>query len=147
MEADLARGGQEGLQVLDMGTNLFHIIFVDDVQMNRIWNLPLGYVDADILSAVGAHIGEVMKVDKRSIEQERDRYVQMKVKLDVHKPLKRGGLVPMRVNQVQVVHRYKKICDVCLYCGMLGHEHHACDAKFNDEVRKTTRANKYDAWM
>ncbi|GAA0176901.1 hypothetical protein LIER_29627 [Lithospermum erythrorhizon] len=53
----------------------------------------------------------------------------------------------MRVNKVQVVYCYEKICDVCLYCGMLGHEHHACDAKFNDDVRKMTRANEYDAWM
>ncbi|GAA0176902.1 hypothetical protein LIER_29628 [Lithospermum erythrorhizon] len=29
-------GGHEGLQVLGMGTNIFHIIFVDDVQMNRV---------------------------------------------------------------------------------------------------------------
>ncbi|GAA0179654.1 hypothetical protein LIER_29998 [Lithospermum erythrorhizon] len=32
-------------------------------------------------------------------------------------------MIPMRIGKVQVVYRYEKICDVCLYCGMLGHEH------------------------
>ncbi|GAA0141173.1 hypothetical protein LIER_02377 [Lithospermum erythrorhizon] len=44
----------------------------------QIWNLPLGYVDAEIGRAIGAHIGEVIEVDRRSIEQERGRYLRVK---------------------------------------------------------------------
>ncbi|GAA0186945.1 hypothetical protein LIER_34233 [Lithospermum erythrorhizon] len=85
----------------------------------QLWNLPLGYVDVDFGRAIGVHIWEVMEVDRRIIEQERGRYVLVKVNLDIHKPLKRGGLVPMRSNKVQVVYRYEKSSDAFLYCGML----------------------------
>ncbi|GAA0161527.1 hypothetical protein LIER_39248 [Lithospermum erythrorhizon] len=37
----------------------------------RIWNHLLGYVDTDFGKAVGAHIGEVMEVDRRSVDRER----------------------------------------------------------------------------
>ncbi|GAA0160035.1 hypothetical protein LIER_16682 [Lithospermum erythrorhizon] len=39
----------------------------------QIWNLPLGYVDVDFGMAIGAHIGEVLEVDSRSIKQEKGR--------------------------------------------------------------------------
>ncbi|GAA0139921.1 hypothetical protein LIER_01374 [Lithospermum erythrorhizon] len=113
----------------------------------QIWNLPLGYVDVDFVRAIGAHIGEVLEVDKRSIEQERGRYIRVKVRLDVNRPLKRGGLVPMQTQKVQVAYRYEKLCDVCLYCGMMGHEHHNCKDKFVDESRRIIRDNKFDSWM
>ncbi|GAA0153891.1 hypothetical protein LIER_12021 [Lithospermum erythrorhizon] len=75
-------GGQEGIQVLDMGSNLFHgsAIFlkrwepemqIDSVVFDtlpywvQIWNLPMGYVDVDFGRAIGAHIGEVIEVDKQ----------------------------------------------------------------------------------
>ncbi|GAA0152620.1 hypothetical protein LIER_43187 [Lithospermum erythrorhizon] len=46
------------------------------------------YIDVEIDKVIEAHVGEVMEVDKRSILQERRRYVRIKVKLDVTKPLK-----------------------------------------------------------
>ncbi|GAA0144864.1 hypothetical protein LIER_36027 [Lithospermum erythrorhizon] len=51
------------------------------------------------------------------------------------------------VGKVQVLYRYKKICDVCLYCGLLGHEYCNCENKYNDEARKMLRDNKYDPWI
>ncbi|GAA0147805.1 hypothetical protein LIER_36585 [Lithospermum erythrorhizon] len=178
-------GGSEGVQILDMGVNLFHVIFLDDLHMARflqgepwlfdghallitcweaemrleeiefntlrcwvqIWNLPLGYVDMEIGRAVGTHIGQVLEVDSRSNEQERGRYVRVRVNLNIHKPLKRGGLVPMRIGKVQIVYHYEKICDVCLYCGMLGHEHYACKDRVMDEANKVRQKNKYDSWI
>ncbi|GAA0175440.1 hypothetical protein LIER_41917 [Lithospermum erythrorhizon] len=124
---------------------------VNDIEFNtlpcwvQIWNLPLGYVDVDIGRAVGAHIG--VEVNSRSIEQERGRYLQVKVRLNIHKPLKRGGVIPMRNSKVQVVYRYEKICNVCLYREYLGHEYYSCDEKYNDEARRIRRANKYDSWI
>ncbi|GAA0166978.1 hypothetical protein LIER_40289 [Lithospermum erythrorhizon] len=47
-------------------------------RFEMIWNLPLGYLDAAIGRAIGAHIGEVLEFDKRSIEQERGRYIRVK---------------------------------------------------------------------
>ncbi|GAA0151285.1 hypothetical protein LIER_10034 [Lithospermum erythrorhizon] len=76
--------------------------------------------------------------------KERGRYLRVKVKLNSYKLLKRGGLVPVRVNKVPVVYRYEKISDVYLYCDMLGHEHFSCDEKFDDEVKKVSRVNKYN---
>ncbi|GAA0186557.1 hypothetical protein LIER_33845 [Lithospermum erythrorhizon] len=96
---------------------------------------------------VGADIGEVIEVDKKSIEKERGRYVRVKVQLNINKPLKRGRLVPMRVNKIKIVYRYKKVCDVCLYCGMLGHKYHNCEENFLDEARKISRVDKFDSWM
>ncbi|GAA0187351.1 hypothetical protein LIER_34639 [Lithospermum erythrorhizon] len=113
----------------------------------QIWNLPLGYLDVEFGRAIGAHIGDVVEVDRRCIDQERGHYIRVKVNLDIHKPLKRGGLVPMRSNKVQLVYRYENFYDVCLYYGMLGHEYYACDEKFNDVARKVTRVNKYDSWL
>ncbi|GAA0173668.1 hypothetical protein LIER_41569 [Lithospermum erythrorhizon] len=88
----------------------------------HIWNLPPRYVDAEIGRVVGAHIGEVIEVDRRSIDQERGRFVCVKVRLNVEKPLKKGGIVPLRHSKVQVVYYYEKIGDVCLCCGFLGHD-------------------------
>ncbi|GAA0162515.1 hypothetical protein LIER_18592 [Lithospermum erythrorhizon] len=37
-------GGSEGVQVLDMGGSLFHVIFLDDVKMLRPCRVNLGYL-------------------------------------------------------------------------------------------------------
>ncbi|GAA0164107.1 hypothetical protein LIER_19821 [Lithospermum erythrorhizon] len=66
----------------------------------QIWNLRPGYIDAEFGRAIRAHIDEVIEVDKRSIEQERGRYLRVKVRLHVGKPLKRGGIVPLRHSKV-----------------------------------------------
>ncbi|GAA0176386.1 hypothetical protein LIER_29390 [Lithospermum erythrorhizon] len=57
----------------------------------QIWNLPPAYIGAEFGRAIGAHIGEVLTVDKRSIEQQRGRFVRVKVRLNVDKPLNTWG--------------------------------------------------------
>ncbi|GAA0139937.1 hypothetical protein LIER_35162 [Lithospermum erythrorhizon] len=114
---------------------------MDDFRV-QIWNLPMGYIEDLVGQAVGAHIGEVLEVDKRSILQERGRYLRVKVKLDVEKPLKRGGgFLPLQSSSVQVVYRYEKICE------LVGHEYFACEERFGDEPNKIMKLNKYDEWM
>ncbi|GAA0168168.1 hypothetical protein LIER_22942 [Lithospermum erythrorhizon] len=131
-------GGEEGVQILDMGSNLFHFVFNEGAQMVRVlqgepwlfkgyaiiikrwfpgmqvedvvldslpcwvqvWNLPLGYVGAEFGQTTGAHIGEFMELDKCSIEEERGLYVRVRVRLDVNKPLKRGGFIHIRTGKV-----------------------------------------------
>ncbi|GAA0167536.1 hypothetical protein LIER_22449 [Lithospermum erythrorhizon] len=36
----------------------------------QIWNLPLGFIEVEMGRAVGAHIGKVLDVDTRSLEQQ-----------------------------------------------------------------------------
>ncbi|GAA0168697.1 hypothetical protein LIER_23356 [Lithospermum erythrorhizon] len=157
MEADLSRvlgslslEGEELGEVIvpdvtfDLVGEKFQYSLVGRVQ---IWNLPLGFVNKEMGLSIGAHIGTVLEVDTRGLEQERGCYVRVKVALDISKPLKRGGFVPMRNGRAQVVYCYEKICDVSLYYGMLGHEYFNCEDKYNDEARKTLRVNKYDPWI
>ncbi|GAA0160285.1 hypothetical protein LIER_16872 [Lithospermum erythrorhizon] len=40
----------------------------------QIWNLPLGFVNKEMGLAVGAHVGKVLDMDTRGLEQERGRY-------------------------------------------------------------------------
>ncbi|GAA0161733.1 hypothetical protein LIER_17980 [Lithospermum erythrorhizon] len=112
-------GGQDGspIQILDMGFNLFHIMFNDESKMTRIvqgepwlfegysillgpwrvgmqadqvvlntfpcwvqiWNLPLAFVNKEMGLSVGAHIGMVLEVDTRGLEQERDGMLGLKL--------------------------------------------------------------------
>ncbi|GAA0139840.1 hypothetical protein LIER_01309 [Lithospermum erythrorhizon] len=78
----------------------------------QIWNLPLGFVDVEMSRVVGAHVGTVLDVDKRNVEQGGGRYVRVKIGLDIGKPFKRGSFVLMRTGKVQLLYRYAKLCDV-----------------------------------
>ncbi|GAA0176101.1 hypothetical protein LIER_29156 [Lithospermum erythrorhizon] len=79
-------GGEDGVQVLGMGVNLFHVIIVEESRMMRVLQHELwlfeGYAillkNADFGRAIGAHIREVIEVDKRSIEQEWGHYIRVK---------------------------------------------------------------------
>ncbi|GAA0185643.1 hypothetical protein LIER_32931 [Lithospermum erythrorhizon] len=62
-----------------------------------------------------------------------------------------GQAVGAHIKKVMEVDRrsieYEKLCDVCLYCGMLGHEYYNCDGKFNDTTHRVIKDNKYDSWF
>ncbi|GAA0186209.1 hypothetical protein LIER_33497 [Lithospermum erythrorhizon] len=64
MEADLARV----LETLSLEGDELGEVYVPNLAFGTF---PFGYVDAEIGKAIGAHIGEVLEVDTRSIEQER----------------------------------------------------------------------------
>ncbi|KAH7843900.1 hypothetical protein Vadar_022074 [Vaccinium darrowii] len=113
----------------------------------QLWGLPFEYISGEIATIVGRRIGEVVDVDEKSIKEDRGKFVRVRVRICIDKPLKRGGnLVDGEGNKVWISYKYERLPIFCYYCGMLGHEERYCQSKWekgNGEVG----ADLYGPWL
>lgn len=64
---------------------------------------------------IGDTIGNAIEVDAEESGLAMGRYLRVKVMLDIHKPLMRGG------KQLWCPLRYEFLPNFCYACGLLGH--------------------------
>ncbi|XP_021770736.1 uncharacterized protein LOC110734918 [Chenopodium quinoa] len=106
-----------------------------DVEFNscsfwiRLIDVPFGRRNKQYAREVGDCIGECLEVDDfDSLGWE--KFMRVKVIVDINKPLQRGLKVVVDVNTTKWVgFKYERLGDFCYYCGRIGHNDKDCDAK------------------
>ncbi|XP_050229355.1 uncharacterized protein LOC126678502 [Mercurialis annua] len=110
----------------------------------QIHQLPLMCLNKEAGLSLGKQIGEVEEVDHGASGDCLGKYIRVRVKVDVTKPLKRG--LKVRVDSagsiITAVLRYERLPELCYRCGTLGHPILECpinadggQCKFNDLIR------------
>ncbi|MBA0582588.1 hypothetical protein Gorai_024727 [Gossypium raimondii] len=88
----------------------------------RIPNLQSSLYHKPILEEVGATVGKVVCIDKRTMNASRGRFARMAVLIDLTKPL----TTRIRVNGKIKVVEYESLHIVCFKCGIYGHTKDNC---------------------
>jgi hypothetical protein len=110
----------------------------------RIFNLPLERMNRDTCEAMGDIIGQYISVYVGEDGMAQGKYLRMKVRLQVSKPLMRGMLVQVGAEGKEKWCRfeYEYLHAFCWTCGIMGHVGKACSIKL-----KKGEVQQYGTWL
>lgn len=96
----------------------------------RVARLPMGMMNKETAIAIGEDIGEFMEVDFENDDLAAGRFLRVKVRIDIRKPLRRGVTVEMEEGEERWCPlKYEFLPDFCYICGRIGHIDKACSKK------------------
>jgi hypothetical protein len=103
-----------------------------DFSFTPIWmhveRLHLGLMNKVVARAIGDDVGEFIEVDADGGDLAVGRALRIKIRLDVHKPLRWGITVDLGADKGEqwCPITYEHLPDFCYVCGLIGHVDRAC---------------------
>jgi hypothetical protein len=91
----------------------------------RLPELLIELYDMNILRRIGNQLGSLLKVDARTMDNERGRYARLCVQIDLEQPL----IPRIRIGNLIQKIQYEGISAICFECGRVGHRLEACPSK------------------
>lgn len=114
----------------DGSKTLDEIVFAFIPIWVRVSNLPLGSMNAITARAIGDEMGEFMETEADSEPNEiiAGRFLRVKVRLDIRKPLMRGVTISLGedVDDRWCPLSYEFLPEFCYCCGIIGHMDRVC---------------------
>lgn len=105
----------------------------------RVTNLPLGLLSKETGELLGDEIGEFMEADVGEDRMATGRFLRVKIRLDIRKPLMCGVTVKTKEEGPDrwcpVV--YEHLPDFCYVCGVIGHTDRVCLTKLKKGETET----------
>ncbi|XP_061367165.1 uncharacterized protein LOC133310281 [Gastrolobium bilobum] len=96
--------------------------------------LPLEYVNIELVKSIGNWLGKFVKVDAATSSLARGRFTRMCVELDLNKPFQVEYKVEGRVKRIE----YEGLHLICYACGKYGHIQKNCPNKSIQGVEQGT---------
>lgn len=94
----------------------------------RVFDLPLGMMNEATGRKIGDKVGKTLEVDAEDDGSTIGRYLRIKVRLDVRKPLLRGVMMEDEEGgSFWCPFKYEFLPNFCYVCGLLGHTDKDCD--------------------
>ena len=97
----------------------------------RVSKLPLGMMNRMVGEAIGEEVGEFVEMEKEDDGSAVGRFMRIKVRIDIRKPLMRGVTLNIAESNKDLwcplVYEY--LPDFCYICGIIGHVDKACSTK------------------
>ncbi|KAH7855480.1 hypothetical protein Vadar_025363 [Vaccinium darrowii] len=178
-------GSPTGLRMVDVGENLFHFRFSNEVDLQKVlnggpwcfdnmllllnqwemgmkaegvefntvdfwiqlWGLPFECITSEFGTEIGKRIGEVLEINKATESKEWGRYIRIRVRIPLNRPLRRGGYVMLGMgDKCWVDYKYERLPSFCFYCGFLDHETKDCNVRGKDVLKGIAKENSYGGW-
>lgn len=100
----------------------------------QIHGLPLRFLDTETAIELGESLGEVL-LDEAEKEMVGGDFVQVRVRIDVSKPLSRGRRVILDDRTKTLVSfKYEKLTNFCYWCGLVTHDEKECENRLAGKV-------------
>ncbi|CAN6181980.1 unnamed protein product [Urochloa humidicola] len=126
----------------DAAKTLEEMVFAHIPIWVRVFKLPFGLMHKATGKAIGGELGEFMEMDNEEDGTAVGRFLRIKVRLDIRKPLMRGVTVQVENEKGEGQPKwcplvYEFLPDFCYTCGIIGHTDKVCDIKLKkDEVQQ-----------
>ena len=91
----------------------------------RLPELPIEIYAMNILRRIGNQLGSLLKVDARTMDNERGRFARLCVQIDLEQPL----IPRVRIGDLIQKIQYEGISAICFECGRVGHCLDTCLSK------------------
>ncbi|XP_039815364.1 uncharacterized protein LOC120678302 [Panicum virgatum] len=124
----------------------------------RVARLPMGLMKKEVAIQIGEELGEFMEVDLENDEFAAGRFLRVKVRIEIEKPLRRGIMIDVGEGAQErwCPITYEFLPDFCYVCGRIGHTDKACltklaageQAPFGRELRYIPPKKKFggESW-
>ncbi|TXG56835.1 hypothetical protein EZV62_018148 [Acer yangbiense] len=138
-----------------VGENTFMFYFTNKEDRNKfneakLWvqihDIPIMCMNRRTTKWLAEHIGEVVEIPVESRECW-GKFIRVKVRLDITKPLKRWLRIGKNVDITRVALKYERLPDFCFACRRIGHSLNEC---LDEEAKKTAlegQLTKFGSWL
>lgn len=93
----------------------------------QIHGLPVGYMSEAVGKQLGNFFGMFLQYDANNNSSIWRECMRLRIRLDVHKPLKRKKKICKKnKSEVVVQHKYERVGDFWFICGLLSHAKRFC---------------------
>lgn len=90
----------------------------------RLPELPIKFYNNSILQQIGNQLGDLLKVDARTIDNVRGRFSRLCIQVDLDSPL----ISKVQIGSLTQPVQYEGISSICFECGCIGHKSTFCPA-------------------
>ena len=110
----------------------------------QVWGLPFDLTTEEAGQDIGQGLGRVIEVDCKAIKTDQARFLRIRVKVPLDRPLRRGcPIVSPEGDEAKVAFRYERLVGWCFACGRIGHEMKECESA--NDMDKSSRP--YGEWL
>lgn len=104
----------------------------------RVSRLPMGLMNKSMAVTIGNVVGSFMEADVENGDYAAGRFLRLKVRLDIRKPLIRGMTMIIGEDKEDrwCPFCYEYLPDFCYNCGIIGHTDKVCSVKLGPNVSK-----------
>lgn len=97
---------------------------------------------------IGASMGTVEEVETCGDKVAWGRFLRVRVRLNVNKPLRRGMMLTVhKTGKLLVSFRYERLPDFCYVCGCLSHHESECDKAISMKRETGKVVREYGPWL
>ncbi|XP_052483022.1 uncharacterized protein LOC128036167 [Gossypium raimondii] len=95
----------------------------------QVHDVPIGFYSESLAMQLGNFIGIFQEYNSSSLGKENMNYMQIRVHIDIRRPLKRKKQVQFKNKCSYVRFKYERLTLFCFFCGRLGHNNSYCEVK------------------
>lgn len=92
----------------------------------HIYDLPLKLRSTVVAKQLGNIIGKFEEMDSK-VENIMGKFLRLKVRIDLRKPLKRGTIINYQDRNLKVFAKYERLPTFCFACGKIGNQLKDCE--------------------
>jgi hypothetical protein len=113
----------------------------------RMFHLPLACMGKDVGWQIGATVGKVEDMDVLDDGVGWGKYLQVKIHIDLSKPLARGRIIKIQNKDHWIAFKYEKLPRFCFPCGMVLHDNGKCRYNSARKSQRLEEAVEYRPWL
>ena len=129
-------------------------IAVEDLPFHQVdfWvqlhNLPVLNMKRRVAIAMGGYIGEVLPTPIQEEEAGNGKYMKVRVRVDITKPLCRGRKIGLgNGTEGWVSFQYERLPNFCYWCGIPTHGDRDCEEWLRTPVHLREKPMEYGIWL
>jgi hypothetical protein len=113
----------------------------------RMFNLPLACMGKEIGYKIGSSVGLVEEVDVSDGEAGWGEFLQVRVMVDVTKPLARGRMLHVKGQSLWIDFKYERLPRFCFHCGVIRHGNGGCVGVLSRNTPGGDEHLPYGQWL